>query len=63
MIQLASNDGKFEQFDYGRTKNMEIYGTYDPPIYPLSEFRVPVYIIRSENDLLSTKEVKNELID
>ncbi|KAF2895438.1 hypothetical protein ILUMI_10736, partial [Ignelater luminosus] len=56
MIQLASNDGKFEQFDYGQKKNMEIYGTYDPPIYDLSKFRVPVYIIRGENDLLSTKE-------
>ncbi|KAF2891673.1 hypothetical protein ILUMI_14500, partial [Ignelater luminosus] len=56
MIQFVNNGGKFQQYDYGRKKNMEIYGTPDPPMYSLYKFRVPVYLIRGENDLLSTKE-------
>lgn len=63
MIQFAGNEGKFEQFDYGRKKNMEIYGTYDPPAYDLSKFRIPVYLIRGENDLVCTKEVRSDLIN
>lgn len=58
MIQLVTNGGKFDQFDYGQEENKRIYGTPDPPIYDLSKFRVPVYLVRAENDLLISKEVK-----
>ncbi|KAF2901735.1 hypothetical protein ILUMI_04463 [Ignelater luminosus] len=61
MIQIATNGGKFNQFDYGRNKNKEIYGTPDPQIYDLSKFRVPVYLVRAENDLLITKEDVDKL--
>ncbi|KAF2901736.1 hypothetical protein ILUMI_04464 [Ignelater luminosus] len=54
--QLVINGRKFQQFDYGQNKNKEMYGTKEPPIYNLTEFRVPVYLIRSENDFLVTKE-------
>jgi len=48
--------GDFQQYDYGAQKNKLIYGSSEPPRYDLSKMQVPTYLIRSENDLTSTKE-------
>lgn len=54
--------GKFQHFDYGIEGNLEKYGFTDPPLYDLSKMRVLTYIIRSDNDLMSGKEVGYSLI-
>ncbi len=35
--QLFRNGGKFTKYDYGRTKNLQVYGTPDPPDYSLDK--------------------------
>lgn len=58
MGQLVTNGRKFVQYDYGKDENKEVYGTSEPPVYNLTRFSVSVYLIRSENDYLVTKEVR-----
>ena len=39
--QLMINGGQFLKFDYGGDKNIEMYGTENPPEYDLSLVNVP----------------------
>ena len=64
-------DGYLREFDYdfGMTtqllmrlglrgsRNMEVYGTPDPPIVEIEGFRFPIKFYYSEGDGLTTKEV------
>jgi lysosomal acid lipase/cholesteryl ester hydrolase len=42
--------GKFRQFDFGRSKNLRVYGTTKPPEYDLQKSTFPVGIFYGEND-------------
>lgn len=44
----------FTKFDYGKEKNLEMYGTANVPRYDLSKIPVPLSIFVGENDWLST---------
>jgi len=37
--QLFRNGGRFTKFDYGKEKNLEVYGTPNPPNYLLQNVR------------------------
>lgn len=50
------NSNKFRQFDYGRKKNKEIYGTPEPPDYDLSKITIPTFLYKSQNDKFSAVE-------
>lgn len=50
-MQLISN-GRFAQYDYGSTKNMELYMNRDPPLYDLKKVTVPTYVYYGKNDQL-----------
>ncbi|KAF2901737.1 hypothetical protein ILUMI_04465 [Ignelater luminosus] len=52
--QLLKSE-EFQQFDYGEEGNLKKYRSEKPPQYDLSKLRVPIYLIRSDNDNLSTK--------
>lgn len=41
---------RFQKFDYGRSKNIEIYGQETPPEYNVSRITAPVGLFWSEND-------------
>lgn len=59
--QMRSN--KLSKYDYGKVKNLHIYGTETPPEYKLSEFHVKDWIIvLAENDGLSTQDVYKHLM-
>ncbi|XP_046625247.1 lipase 3-like isoform X1 [Neodiprion virginianus] len=45
--------GSFQKFDYGKKKNLEIYGSIQPPKYNLDKVKVPVTIFYSENDFMT----------
>ncbi|XP_054291054.1 lipase 1-like [Macrosteles quadrilineatus] len=45
--------GKFQQFDYGSSKNLVKYNTTDPPQYNLSLVTVPISLHCGDNDLLA----------
>ncbi|KAL0273130.1 UNVERIFIED_CONTAM: hypothetical protein PYX00_005877 [Menopon gallinae] len=47
------NSGKFRQFDYGKLRNMEIYGTTDPPEYNISAIKTPIALFYATNDWLA----------
>ncbi|KAF7265557.1 lipase 3-like isoform X2 [Rhynchophorus ferrugineus] len=51
--QEIRDDGKFQQYDYGPKGNMEIYGTPQPPEYPLDHIKRPVYMFSAENDIFA----------
>lgn len=36
--------GKFRKYDYGATKNQQIYGTKEPPVYNLTRIDVPTHL-------------------
>lgn len=46
--------GKFREWDHGPAKNMEVYGSKNPPDYPVGNIKVPIYLYYSKNDFLSS---------
>lgn len=52
-------DDQFRQFDYGKKKNLEVYGQARAPVYNISNIKIPVGVILSKNDYLSAEEVKS----
>ncbi|KAG8230455.1 hypothetical protein J437_LFUL009944 [Ladona fulva] len=55
------NSAKFQQYDYGKDENLNIYGQETPPDYDLSLVTAPVYLHYAENDYLSAVEDVNDL--
>lgn len=47
--------GRFRQFDWGKSRNLEAYGTTDPPEYNVTEVTVPVAVFYSNGDALLSK--------
>ncbi|XP_049764860.1 lipase 3-like [Schistocerca cancellata] len=47
------NSGKFRKYDYGKTGNMERYGTPEPPAYNISNMRAPISLHFASNDWLA----------
>ncbi|PZC86344.1 hypothetical protein B5X24_HaOG200578 [Helicoverpa armigera] len=51
--------GKFQKFDHGEDKNVQLYGTRKPPSYAVDKIRTPVALFYGENDWFSdVKDVK-----
>ncbi|KAJ0171246.1 hypothetical protein K1T71_012796 [Dendrolimus kikuchii] len=48
----SMNSARYQKFDYGKAKNLDIYGTEIPPKFNLSAVTVPVVAIYGENDAL-----------
>jgi lysosomal acid lipase/cholesteryl ester hydrolase len=55
-VQLVKS-GNFQKYDYGKTKNLEIYGEKEPPHYNLTAITAPVALYWGENDALGPPEV------
>ncbi|KAF2887861.1 hypothetical protein ILUMI_18312, partial [Ignelater luminosus] len=53
--QLITTD-KFQKYDYGKVKNLEIYGQPTPPQYNISKMTAPVAIYVGDRDIYSKKE-------
>jgi len=51
------NHADFLKYDFGKTKNMEIYGQERPPAYDISKITAPVAVYWGENDWLAVKSV------
>nr|XP_015839154.1 PREDICTED: lipase 1 isoform X2 [Tribolium castaneum] len=47
---------KFEQYDYGVEKNLQVYKSQSPPIYPLSNISIPVHLFYGLNDPFAGRE-------
>ncbi|KAJ8952377.1 hypothetical protein NQ318_014468 [Aromia moschata] len=45
--------GHFRQYDYGSTKNLEIYNTTEPPDYDLAAVSAPLALFYSQNDFFA----------
>ncbi|XP_039293235.1 lipase 1-like [Nilaparvata lugens] len=43
---------KFHRFDYGRERNLKVWGSETPPLYNLSKVRAPVIIYYSSGDVI-----------
>ncbi|XP_034952339.1 lipase 3-like [Chelonus insularis] len=57
--------GKFQQYDFGRTRNLLHYGQNNPPAYNLSNVKVDMVIFKATRDYFSTKndieEINNDV--
>ncbi|KAJ1524458.1 hypothetical protein ONE63_010955 [Megalurothrips usitatus] len=42
----------FRQYDHGRKRNLEVYGTAEPPVYNLTAVDTPVFMYLAHNDIL-----------
>lgn len=47
----------FKRFDYGPLENVKIYKSKSPPVYDLSNIKVPVHVYFATNDVFVTPEV------
>ena len=47
------NSGKFENYDFGRRKNMAVYGRKTPPDYSLESVTAPCALYSGKNDFLA----------
>lgn len=45
--------GRFQQFDFGRKRNMKHYGQERPPMYDVSKITVPINLFWAENDWMT----------
>ncbi|XP_068156610.1 lipase 3-like [Drosophila tropicalis] len=45
--------GHFRQFDFGRKKNLKVYGTENPPDYPTEKITCEMHLWYSDNDDMS----------
>lgn len=55
----AMRTAKFMKFDYGKSNNLDLYGSESPSEYNLSAVTVPVFVIYGKNDgLVDTKDVE-----
>jgi lysosomal acid lipase/cholesteryl ester hydrolase len=54
-VQIAQSKN-FQKFDYGKEKNVEIYGQSEPPTYNLSKIKLPVRLLYGEEDSLTSQE-------
>jgi hypothetical protein len=50
---------RFQPYDYGEVKNMEVYGSKRPFLFPLKKIKLPVYMVYSDSDYFSYYKVKN----
>jgi hypothetical protein len=57
-LQLTETKTKFQMFDYGRRNNLKMYHSEVPPLYPVENVTVPVYLVSSVNDTLATAKVR-----
>lgn len=48
--------GKFRQYDYGEEKNIELYGSPEPPAYDPKLITAPIAYYYGENDCFTTPE-------
>ncbi|KAK3919009.1 Lipase 1, partial [Frankliniella fusca] len=46
----------FRQYDHGKKRNVELYGSDVPPLYELSNIRAPVHFYLGLNDILCADE-------
>ncbi|RZC36684.1 hypothetical protein BDFB_010245, partial [Asbolus verrucosus] len=53
-LQIANTHDRYQMYDYGKGKNLEIYGTKIPPLYPIQKILVPTLLVSSPNDSLIT---------
>lgn len=55
-LQLMKS-GKFRRFDFGKGRNMKIYGNEQPPDYDLSQVTAKVALFYGQNDWLAVPGV------
>lgn len=57
MVHYAQEieSGYFRQYDYGETRNMEVYNHFEPPNYNLSKITIPIVLFTGDNDWLSSR--------
>ncbi|XP_068906493.1 lipase 1-like isoform X3 [Tenebrio molitor] len=60
-LQLATLNHRFQMYDYGKERNMKIYGEEIPPLYPIGKISVPTLIVSSDNDSLITQQDSESL--
>ena len=63
-VQLFQNKIQ-TKFDYGKTKNLQVYGQDTPPAYDLNQFKtykIKTFLTFSNNDAFSYPEDLNQFV-
>ena len=58
--------GEFKKYDFGKEKNLKVYGTEKPPLYNvenLKNFTVPQYLFFGSADIVSSKTDSQRLLN
>ncbi|XP_039293236.1 lipase 1-like [Nilaparvata lugens] len=49
----------FQRYDYGREKNLKVWGSESPPLYNLSKIRAPMIFYIASGDLILEQDCEN----
>ncbi|RZC32261.1 lipase member K-like, partial [Asbolus verrucosus] len=61
--QIFNSGGKFQMYDYAKNRNLKLYGTESPPLYPINKIKTPIYLFYSAQDIISQPEDVEFLYD
>ncbi|CAH8544689.1 unnamed protein product [Schistosoma turkestanicum] len=56
------NTDRFQKYDYGAEKNLQIYNQSNPPLYNVSHLKLPIVIYHGGQDWLATPHDIDKLI-
>ena len=54
--QSIRGDYKFSLYNYGKLENMKKYGSPDPPVVPLNDYKVPTVMLSGDLDKFAPPE-------
>ena len=61
--QSIRGDYKFSLYNYGKIKNLQLYGSQDPPVVPLADYAVPTVMMSGTWDKFAPPEDVSWLIE
>lgn len=56
-MQLRNANHRYQSYDYGKGENLKVYGTEEPPLFPIGNIVTPVLMVSSYNDTLVALKV------
>jgi len=54
--QSIRGDYKFSLYNYGTLKNLKTYGSRDPPVVPLADYKIPTVMMSGDLDKFAPPE-------
>lgn len=57
-LYQCMTDKNMRMYDYGISKNLDVYGNESAPLYSLENITVPILLVYSKNDYFTQADVR-----